>query len=104
MSQKQYSVQPGQVEIDWEQFQLLPFLLDLLDAIRENEASGAAVSKNVTLLVSRLEKCKRTLASLPGTEYTKEEKEELYQQMKQKLNDKCTLLSNYKNFAVFNSQ
>jgi len=91
-------------EIDWEQFQLLPFLLDVLDSIRENDASGTAVAKNVSLFVSRLEKCKRTLAHLPGTEYTKEEKEELYQQMKQKLNDKCNLLANYKNFSVFNGQ
>jgi len=99
----QYSQSVTATEVDWEQFQLLPFLLDLLDSVRENEASGAAVAKNVSLLVDRLAVCKKTLDTLPGTEYTREQKEQLYQDMKQKLNDKCDLLAKYKTFAIFNA-
>jgi len=100
-------------EVDWEVFQVLPFLLDVLDSIRENESAkmknnqyeSTQPSKNlvktVSLLLNRIETCKNTLEQLPGTEYTKHEKEELYEDLRRKHEEKCKILAKYKTLPVF---
>eukprot|EP01124_Arcella_intermedia_P028134 TRINITY_DN5654_c0_g1_i1.p1 TRINITY_DN5654_c0_g1~~TRINITY_DN5654_c0_g1_i1.p1 ORF type:complete len:128 (+),score=34.57 TRINITY_DN5654_c0_g1_i1:3-386(+) len=95
-------------DADWEVFQLLPFLLDVLDAMRENEKKNTAEPtknflKTVNLLLNRIETCKVMLDKLPGTEYNKQEKQLLYEELCRKHEEKCKLIAKYKTLPVFNN-
>jgi len=85
-----------QSSVDWETFLLLPSLLDTLQSIRASEdQDGIQVCKNVSFFISRLERCTGIIQKLPTTDYTPEEKEEMFNRLQMKLKEKCDLVAKY---------
>lgn len=65
--------------MDTSIFRLMPALADVLEGIRDGDATTASLAINA--YINALKTCSATLEKLPGTKFTNTEKEELYRTM-----------------------
>eukprot|EP01119_Soliformovum_irregulare_P017500 TRINITY_DN5218_c0_g1_i1.p1 TRINITY_DN5218_c0_g1~~TRINITY_DN5218_c0_g1_i1.p1 ORF type:complete len:124 (-),score=15.42 TRINITY_DN5218_c0_g1_i1:131-502(-) len=79
---------------------ILPNLLTLVDSIKSGKADNE-LAKDTNALNNSFAACLKTLDSLPGTEFTRQEQEDVYNTYQEKLRQKCETIAQFQRLGVF---